>query len=303
MKVVTYQRGVISLLVVFVLLAGIVAGLFLVQRTQIFKPRATNDQTRVEFINSSGEIISQTTSRDIRVKITYVFPSPSPSPTPSPEPSPTNSPSPSPDPSSSPSPSLTPSPSPSASPETFPTYFRISNNLNTLSDSGDRLFDSNPIIIDWILIDNPETKTVYVQFKINSSWITPISSSIALVVPSPSPIASSSPSPSPSPSPSNSPSPSPRPSLSPTPSPTPIQTPAPIQPVSTPNPTPIALNLPQPNLQQDVIRRVPPSEEPKPTPTTEPAVIKATKDIPILGGVVNYVITSVNNIISFWKGI
>lgn len=90
------ERGVIiQFLMLLIVAAGLVGGLYLVQHPQIFKPKAANEGTRIEIFGPAvaGD---KTTSRNIKLRIIYVAPTPTPtsSPTPTPSPSPTPSPTP-----------------------------------------------------------------------------------------------------------------------------------------------------------------------------------------------------------------
>ena len=84
------ERGVIHILAILILLAGIIGGLYLVQHPTIFRPKAAVSGPRIEVVDASGNPITSTTSQNVKVKLTYVAPSPSvsPSPTPSQSPSP-----------------------------------------------------------------------------------------------------------------------------------------------------------------------------------------------------------------------
>lgn len=63
------QRGAVQFLVVLLLLGGIVAGVYLVQQTQIFKPKATSE-TNITFVDETGNPITETSSADVLVKVT-----------------------------------------------------------------------------------------------------------------------------------------------------------------------------------------------------------------------------------------
>lgn len=102
------QKGFAPILVIIILFLGLAAGLFLVQQQTKTKSHASLDQTRIEIINQSGDSIERTNSRNVKVRLVYIAPSPVPSPIASQEPSPSMLPS------SSPSPTPTSSPSPPA---------------------------------------------------------------------------------------------------------------------------------------------------------------------------------------------
>lgn len=66
------QKGFVQIIPILLLLVGIIAGVFLViQGPKIFKSKAANDQTRVEFVDSNGNIISQTSVPQVKIKLTY----------------------------------------------------------------------------------------------------------------------------------------------------------------------------------------------------------------------------------------
>ena len=66
------ERGFLHILVLLIILAGIIGGLYLVQHPAIFQPKARNDQTRIEFVDNSGNEITSTTSQNVKIKLTYV---------------------------------------------------------------------------------------------------------------------------------------------------------------------------------------------------------------------------------------
>src|SRR3989338_3596355 len=66
------ERGVIHFVVLFILLAGIVAGLYLVQHTQIFQPKAGGNITRVEIVDDKGNPIPTTNTTKVKLKVTWV---------------------------------------------------------------------------------------------------------------------------------------------------------------------------------------------------------------------------------------
>ncbi len=63
------QKGVVSLLVILILLLGLVAALYLVFHPQIFRSRASLSSPIAQFVDSSGNPISQTTTASVRLKI------------------------------------------------------------------------------------------------------------------------------------------------------------------------------------------------------------------------------------------
>src|SRR3989338_6397452 len=66
------ESGFIHIIAVVILLAGIVGGMYLVSHPQIFKPKASNNETRIEFVDNQGNPISSTTSQNVKVKLTFV---------------------------------------------------------------------------------------------------------------------------------------------------------------------------------------------------------------------------------------
>lgn len=53
-------------------------------KQQIIKSKAALEGTRVEFVDTSGSLIQESTTKNVRLKLTYVLPSPFPSPSPQP---------------------------------------------------------------------------------------------------------------------------------------------------------------------------------------------------------------------------
>src|SRR3989338_3336477 len=79
------QKGVISsILMLIILAAGIVGGLYLVQHPTFFKPKAAVEGTRIEVVDLTGNPITTTNSINVKVKLTYAIPSVSPTPSPDP---------------------------------------------------------------------------------------------------------------------------------------------------------------------------------------------------------------------------
>ncbi len=66
------QRGIAHILAVLIILIGIFVGIYLIKNPQIFKSRALNNQTRVEFVDSNGQPISQTTNTQVYLQLTFV---------------------------------------------------------------------------------------------------------------------------------------------------------------------------------------------------------------------------------------
>lgn len=80
------ERGFIHVVAILLLLAGVVSGLYLVSHPTIFKPKASNNETRIEFVDAQGAPIGSTTSQNVKIKLTYVPPTSTPIPTPMPSP-------------------------------------------------------------------------------------------------------------------------------------------------------------------------------------------------------------------------
>src|SRR3989344_6438141 len=75
------QKGFIHIIGILILLAGLAASLYLVKNPTIFRPKAADERTRIEFVDAAGNLITQTNTQQVRLKLTYV---PPPVPTPSP---------------------------------------------------------------------------------------------------------------------------------------------------------------------------------------------------------------------------
>ena len=219
------RGAIVQLLLILLLVVGLIAAVYLVQKTQIFKPKATLSGTRIEFVGAN--IISgKAVSRDVELAIYYepavttsssVLPTPEllvPSATPSAtfESQPHEEvdripPTPSPTPTAPPAPSyITPTGIGSTAsigvggsikgvgttaPQTdnFPTHFRVANSQGELATATEQVFDMNGKVIDWLLTSGNGQKTVYVQFKIDGIWSEIYSANIQLeqTIPSPSP--------------------------------------------------------------------------------------------------------------------
>jgi len=63
------QKGVVHILVILILLLGLGVGLYLIQHPQIFKPRAAVNAPSAQFVDASGNHISQTTTASVKLKI------------------------------------------------------------------------------------------------------------------------------------------------------------------------------------------------------------------------------------------
>lgn len=68
------QRGFIQIVVTLLLLAGLAATLYLVTRSTFFKPKASNSTTGIETVDDSGNIITQTNTNQIKLRLNYVPP-------------------------------------------------------------------------------------------------------------------------------------------------------------------------------------------------------------------------------------
>lgn len=81
------QRGALQIIIVLLLIGGIAATVFLAQKTQIFRPKATL-ATNISFVDDSGNTITTTTSATVKLKVTSPeWFQPTASPTPSTTPS------------------------------------------------------------------------------------------------------------------------------------------------------------------------------------------------------------------------
>ena len=91
------EKGIVHIAILLILIAGLGAGLYLIQNTQIFKPRASF-VTTAYFVDTSGTRINQTVSSQVFLKIVHepVTSRSNVSSTPSPSPAGGSSPSPSP---------------------------------------------------------------------------------------------------------------------------------------------------------------------------------------------------------------
>lgn len=72
------ERGIIQVVILLLLLGGMAVGLYLVQQTQIFKPKASSSGTRIEVVDPSGNPISDTNSPNVKVKLAYTPPAATP---------------------------------------------------------------------------------------------------------------------------------------------------------------------------------------------------------------------------------
>lgn len=70
----THQKSVFQVITLLIILAGTAVSVYLALHPQIFNPRASNDQTRIEFVDGNGNPISNTTSPNVKIKLTYVAP-------------------------------------------------------------------------------------------------------------------------------------------------------------------------------------------------------------------------------------
>ncbi|OGE17741.1 hypothetical protein A3F00_00615 [Candidatus Daviesbacteria bacterium RIFCSPHIGHO2_12_FULL_37_11] len=80
-KIRNFEAGFSQAIILIILIAGLAAAVFLVQKTQIFKPRAFSITT-AEFIDSTGNPITQTADRNVRLRIIRSSASITSSPTP-----------------------------------------------------------------------------------------------------------------------------------------------------------------------------------------------------------------------------
>ncbi len=63
------EKGLAHIILLVILIAGLIAGLYLIQHPQIFKPRANVNGPSAQFVDASGNAISQTTTANVRLKI------------------------------------------------------------------------------------------------------------------------------------------------------------------------------------------------------------------------------------------
>ncbi len=63
------QKGIAHIILLVILIAGLIAGLYLIQHPQIFRPKAAVNAPSAQFVDSSGNQISQTTTANVRLKI------------------------------------------------------------------------------------------------------------------------------------------------------------------------------------------------------------------------------------------
>ncbi len=122
------KRTIIILLIILLLIGGLVLTIYLALHRQNLKSKAGLDTSRITFLDASGNEITTTASRDVRLKLTYVQPVASASASPSPDASeiPSATPSASVE-ISSPSPSELPSPSVLPSPTAVATQAEVLN--------------------------------------------------------------------------------------------------------------------------------------------------------------------------------
>lgn len=79
----TFTRRQVFILIGFVIiLTAIPVTLYLVRQTQIFKPRAAFI-SKLEFVDNSGNVITQTTSPNVKLRITKEVATPSATTSPS----------------------------------------------------------------------------------------------------------------------------------------------------------------------------------------------------------------------------
>ncbi len=63
------EKGIVNIILVLILLLGLGAALYLVQHPQIFRPKAAVNGPSAQFVDASGNAISQTTTANVRLKI------------------------------------------------------------------------------------------------------------------------------------------------------------------------------------------------------------------------------------------
>lgn len=308
------QKGVAHILAIIILLLGILAGIHLIQKTQIFKSRANIEDVDLSLqpnqINAvSGQeltvnVFSNTHNYAVsaaevnisfdpnQVEIRQVQRGTS-----------------------------------------FPVVLQTGQVINneakiTVGVNPGNPFRGNGTIATLTVVLKPNFTSSTLQFT-NQTKIAALgrqdnavgslnSTTLTLSVSSPSP--SSSPYPTPSPTPSPLPSPSPSPSVSP-PSPTPAPSsfltspgpsstrPSPSQsPSPSPRSTPRLTPSPKTPTQvepPDAFRLIQQREqEPSPSPPVdEDAVLRIVNSIPVLRTVINYFVDIIGNVLNFWKNL
>src|SRR3989344_1327262 len=75
------QKGLAQVVVLLIILLGLGVGVYLVQQQTKLRSRASQEGTRIQFVDSSGNSIDKTTSRNVKVKVIF---SPSPKEIPQP---------------------------------------------------------------------------------------------------------------------------------------------------------------------------------------------------------------------------
>ena len=80
------KRQTLILIGIGLVILAIPLTIYLVRQTQIFRPRAAFIP-KIEFVNASGSLITETSSPNVKLRITKEAISPSPSPLSSPSPS------------------------------------------------------------------------------------------------------------------------------------------------------------------------------------------------------------------------
>ena len=64
------EKGIAQIVIVLILMAGLLVGLYLSQNPQIFKPRAAVSNPKAEFVDDSGNTIASTSNPNVKLKIT-----------------------------------------------------------------------------------------------------------------------------------------------------------------------------------------------------------------------------------------
>ena len=72
------QKGFIPIIGILILLAGLAASLYLVKNPTIFRPKAADERTRIEFVDAAGNLITRTNTNQVKLKLNYVLPPESP---------------------------------------------------------------------------------------------------------------------------------------------------------------------------------------------------------------------------------
>lgn len=147
------QRGVIHLLVPFILLIGIIAGVYLIKtgNLKLFS-KATNPP--IVFKNLQGQVITTTTSPTVKIELTSTLGGPKPSPTVS---GPIN---------------------------TYTVSYRFAENPTDLNNASSSAYLTEPTVLDYTFKDQtPGLKSIFVEFLASNGTTGRRTAQIELVAP------------------------------------------------------------------------------------------------------------------------